>query len=222
MQKQVRDKHVVLLRWWLPQPIEDLGRHGFHLPAQAGESLECIRRDRRPSVEQYSPRPSPRFAQTVCDLVKEVSIARAQLDQAVRWVAESYAQYPFHRPRVAHPGIHPPQIPSGPKRQQVLRGEVVEQLGFYSALHLEMTSKRQPSVSRFTFHVSRITHHVSASLHLQQRPVATEAGAKRGEPPGAAGRRVGQRGLENEEDRSAAQVPIILKHGRAPAQVLAL
>ena len=56
----------------------------------------------------------------------------------------------------------------------------------------------------------------------QQRAVAAEAGAERGQPPPAAGRVVGERRLEHEVDEGARQVAVLAQHRRAVAERVAV
>ena len=58
-------------------------------------------------------------------------------------------------------------------------------------------------------------------FHLQQRAVATEAGAERRHPPQTSRRPVRQRRLQDKQNGRAAHVSVIAQHGFAPAHVVA-
>src|SRR2546425_11438138 len=70
----------------------------------------------------------------------------------------------------------------------------------------------------FTFYVLRFTFPLS--FHLQQCALTTESRPEARQPPVAARSRVRQGGLQNEENRRAAQVSVLSQHRRAPAHVV--
>ena len=201
MEEQVGDDHVPALAPIVDRRPSRARRRSAAAPAsRRRRRRRCVAAiDDRLAVEQVELDTGPAVAAVPGDLEHQPAVAAAELEDAQRAGAgPSAARSACQRAREdaarAHERIDAAQVAARALRRRVVGREVVERLRLETRAACVVSS------------------------HLQQRAVAAEAGAERRQPPPAAGRIVGQRGLEHEVDERAREVAVLAQHRRAVAE----
>ena len=193
MQEKVGENEVEGFATLL-KPLVEIGGHKFRRPAEIAEGVQGGCSNCGLHVEQGDATARSGALDAMEEIESESSVSRPDFENGLRRTGEN-GDGACDVSLVAHPPVKALQIAAGAERFRIVRGELIENLRLYNAVHW-------------------------SPANIEKRAVATDSRAERGKEPCAAGSFCGDGFLESEKDTRTADVAVFAQNLGAPIKLI--